>query len=272
MFCVDPALTMLAKHGYNVVRLPRTGIEPLDVFGRDANGIEALGRLPTIWENAGTVPVPQDGNVAADIKTVKTAALKASIGVRVLEEILTGLGASIPKVDFAYNRKKSLTFSFGNIQIVKVDPFVVGQYLKVGDLQSGNPWVARYFFDDDAEAFIITEVLKSDAVTVSTGSESGASAGVDVKAIEGVVGGSVSVEANNAEKTEVTYKGMPARHLTFGFKAFRISYHNGVWKVAGVDPSKGETYLDAEETAAEGMLLARRGDSVGRVSLSRAGV
>jgi hypothetical protein len=272
MFCVDPSLTMLAKYGYNVVRLPRTGIEPLDVFGRDANGIEPLGRLPTIWENAGPVPAAQDGNVAAEIKTVKTAALKASIGVRVLEEILTGLGASVPKVDLAYSRKKSITFSFGGIQIAKVDPFDVGKYLKEGDLQSGNPWVARYFFEDDAEAFVITEVLKSDAVTVAAESAAGASVGVDIKALEGAVGGGVSVEPNNAEKSEVTYKGKPPRHLTFGFKAFRISYHNGVWKVAGVDPNKGETYLDAEDTPAEGVLLARRGDSVGRVSFNRTGV
>ena len=264
MFCVDPALMLLAKYGYNVVRLPRTGIEPLDVFGRDRNGIELLGRLPTIWENAGPVPPIQGGNVAAEIKTVTTAALKASIGLRVLEDVLTGLGASIPKVDFAYSGKKSLTFSFGNIQIAKVDPFEVGKYLKAGDLQSGNPWVGRYFFDDDTDAFVITEVLKSDAVTVSADSSSGTSVGMDVKALEEVVGADVKVEAGGTNKSEITYKGQ--RHLTFGFKAFRIAYDDGVWKVSGVGPQQGDVYLEATDEAVQPPLLAKREGRVGRVS------
>src|ERR1700722_5255378 len=31
----DPSVTYLNKLGYNVVKLPRTGIEPMDVIGRD---------------------------------------------------------------------------------------------------------------------------------------------------------------------------------------------------------------------------------------------
>jgi hypothetical protein len=33
--CKDPSLTYLNRYGYNVVTLPRTGLEPLLVLGRD---------------------------------------------------------------------------------------------------------------------------------------------------------------------------------------------------------------------------------------------
>lgn len=267
MFCVDPSLTLLAKYGYNVVRLPRSGIEPLDVFGRDRNGIELLGQLPSIWVTSATAPVVKGGNVAAEIKTVSTSSLKASIGLRVLEDMLSGFGATIPKVDSAYTGKRSLTFSVSNIEIVKVEPFELGKYLVEGDLQGSNPWVGRYFLDDDAEAFIITEVLKSDAVTVSADSSSGTTMGLDIKALEKLVGADVKVEAGKTNQSEVTYKG--PKRLTFGFKAFRITCESGVWKVGGVDPTKGDVYLDASsDAAAQPLMLAKREGRVGRVSMS----
>ena len=47
MACSDPSLTYLNGFGYNVIRLPRKGIEPLDVLGRDQS-LEKLGALPDI--------------------------------------------------------------------------------------------------------------------------------------------------------------------------------------------------------------------------------
>ncbi len=269
MFCKDPSLTLLAKYGYNVVRLPRTGIEPLDVIGSDRAGVEALGRLPTIWDTPAKVPAVEDGNVAGEIKTVTTAELKLSVGLRVLEDILSGLGASVPRVDFAYTGQRSLKFTFGNIRIAKVEPFAVGEYLKAGDLHTANPWVGRYFLDDDADALVLTEVLKSDAVSVTADSSGGTTAGVDVKAIQNVVGGEVKVGVSGSNQSEVTYTG--PRHLTFGFKAYRLVYDSGRWGVAAVDPSKGDTFLSPGDEGAAPVLLAHEGGRFGRVTLRSRG-
>ena len=40
----DPSVTYLNKLGYNVVKLPRTGIEPMDVIGRDQT-VQWLGPI-----------------------------------------------------------------------------------------------------------------------------------------------------------------------------------------------------------------------------------
>lgn len=270
MFCNDPSLTLLAKYGYNVVRLPRTGIEPLDVIGRDRNGIEPLGRLPTVWHSKADVPVIEGGDVAAEIKTIRTASLKISLGLKVLGDILGALGASIPRLDFAYGNMESLQFSFGDIKISKVAPFEVGAYLKKGDLQVGNPWVERYLQEDDVDAFVITEVLKSDAVSVIVSTKGSSGAGIDLTAIQKAVGAEVKVEAESGTNSAVTYKGKT--HLTFGFKAFRIGYdfnENGIgeWEITGIDPKKGNVYLDASQQAVSSVLFAERDGRVGRVNL-----
>lgn len=270
MFCQDKSLTLLAKYGYNVVRLPRTGIAPLDVLGRDGAKIERLGRLPVIWNSQGQVPTISMGDIAAEIKTVTTATLKTSLGLRILEDILSGLGAAVPRLEFAYGKKRSLQFAFDNIRIDKVEPFDVGQYLKQGDLQTGDPWVGRYFFDDGTDAYIITEILTSDSVSVLASSEDSSDVGVDVPRIQAVIGADLKVEVGASRKSEVTYKGQ--RHLTFGFKAFQIGYdYNdqgaGEWCVRGVDPSKGDVYLDATQKESQPLLLAEQRGRVARVDL-----
>lgn len=271
MFCRDQSLTLLAKHGYNVVRLPRTGIEPLDVLGRDHNGIERLGRLPVIWHSNVAVPTISDGNVAAEIKAIRTSALKVSFGLKILEDILSGLGgAAIPRLDTAYSAAESLQFAFGNIRIGKVDPFDVGTYLKGGDLQVGNPFVDRYFFEDSADTYIITEVLKSDSVTVIPSSKSDLGGGVDISAIQNSVGAAIKVETGSESKSAVTYKG--PTHLTFGFKAFRAGYDYdesgvGSWVITGINTNKGDVYLDASELETQPVLLTEVGNRIGRVEL-----
>lgn len=269
MLCRDKALTILAKYGYNVIRLPRTGIEPLDVIGRDRGSVERLGRLPAIWESAAAEPPPVTAEVATEIKSLATAFLRASVGLRLLEDILAGLGAAVPRVDFAYARKSSLQFTFANIEVAKVDPFDVGRFLGKGDLATSNPWVSRYFFDDDTNAYVITEVLKSDTVTVVATVDNEVGAAVDIEALQKVVGAQVEVRVGAGMQSEVTYRGR--RHLSFAFKAFEIAFDfdlkgAGEWRIRGTKPD-GKVYLDDASEAAEAPLLAERDGSVGRINL-----
>lgn len=47
--CKDPRLTYLNDFGYNVVRLPRRGIVPLGVIGKDDGSQNWLGTLDQIY-------------------------------------------------------------------------------------------------------------------------------------------------------------------------------------------------------------------------------
>jgi len=64
-FCEDPALTYLNRLGYNVIRLPRTGLMPLEVLGSESGRApEPLGRLDSVWESKLPVPAVTSGDVA----------------------------------------------------------------------------------------------------------------------------------------------------------------------------------------------------------------
>jgi hypothetical protein len=231
--CSDPALTYLNNLGYNVVRLPRTGIEPLDVLGRDGKSLERLGRLEQVWTSTAAVPAPGPAGSAAAIKGQRTDGLNLSVGLKILSSALGAMGAVVPELGFAYNRARKIQFSFGDVETLGVDPLAVGAYLGAGDLASTNPFVARYFTDGDAEAYVITEVLRSGTVIVSATTESGASVSVDVPAIAGAVGGKVSVGTTGTGSNDLTFTGVP---VVFGFKAFGIAHVGGSWQVHGVKP------------------------------------
>jgi hypothetical protein len=243
--CKDPSLTYLNKYGYNVVKLPRTGIDPLLVLGRDS-GLTSIGTLATVWKTPGPPPQPGPPHPAASVEGQQTERLDLSIGLKLLSNALAAFGATTPSVDFAYRTASKVQFSLVNVISVSIDPFVVGEYLATGDLNLTNPFVQRYFDDDDSKAYIITEVLKSDSVAVTATDSSGTEVKVDVPAISGVVGASVSVAPSSEGSATITYKGPNA--VTFGFKAFEIVYANGRWAVNGVGPA-GAMAMAAEAGA-----------------------
>jgi hypothetical protein len=231
--CKDPSLTYLNKYGYNVVKLPRTGIEPLMVLGRD-KGLTPIGTLGTVWKTPGPAPQPGPPRPASAVEGQRTEKLDLSIGLKLLANALAAFGATMPSVDFAYHKASKVQFNFVHVVTVAIDPFVVGDYLATGDLNLNNPFVQRYLDDDDSQAYIITEVLKSDSVAVTATDSSGTEIKVDVPAISGVVGANVSVAPSSEGSAQITYKGPEA--VTFGFKAFEIVYANGRWTVSGVNP------------------------------------
>jgi hypothetical protein len=233
--CKDPALNYLGKQGYNVVRLPRAGIAPLDVLGRDRRTIERLGSLDRIWKSGQDAPGVSDPQPAANIDGRKTSKLNLSIGLKFLSDVLGAMGAELPELGFAYKRAKTLQFTITNVHAVSIPPFQLGEFLAEGDLDTRNPFVSRYFVDEDTDAFVIFETLTSDAITVAAETSSGQEISLDVPAIQQTVGANVEVSVQSDSSRSVTYKGETP--LTFGFKAFQVEFVDGRWEVESVKPS-----------------------------------
>jgi hypothetical protein len=254
--CQDPRLTYMNDLGYNVVRLPRTGIKPLGVLGRDNKTINYLGTLDQIWNTTATPPSPGAPNSVSALAGQATSDIKLSVGLDILANALSGMfGAAAPSLKFAYNKAKSVQFKFGEVQTVGIDPFIVGNYLASGDLKDGNAFVARFFHAPETEAFVITEILQAKSISVTAKADSGGDVGVDVPAIQSTLGGKVNVTTSSSSNTDVTYTGN--EYLTFGFKVFGIAIIDGTWQVHGVPPSGDVSF--APGTQIEPVLLSRSG-------------
>jgi hypothetical protein len=184
-----------------------------------------------MWTSNIPVPLPQPPTPAANIEGQTTGELKLSLGLKFLAATLSAMGARIPDLGFAYSRASTVQFVFANVRAVEIDPLTVGDFLSRGDLHVTNPFVQRYFLDDDADAFIVTEVLQSDQLLVTARTERATELTVDVPAIQQIVGANVAVSTRNAAQTQVGYKG--SDFLTFAFKAYSVAFRNGRWAVEG---------------------------------------
>src|SRR5262249_9766038 len=242
--CTDKSLNYLNGLGYNVVRLPRKGIDPLDVLGREGKSIERLGRLDQLWTSNKPVPPIGSPQPAAHINGQQTGEMSASIGLKLLSGMLKAIGAAVPEISFAYSKARTLQFTFGNVTTRAVVPLAVGEFLSEGDIHSSNPFVDHYFNDDNTDAFVITEILESSEITVSAKDNRGGQISADIPAIKDVVGANVSVSAKTAASNEITYKG--AESVAFGFKVFAIAF-DGRWRITGVAANSGLAFAAGSE-------------------------
>jgi hypothetical protein len=258
--CKDPSLTYLNSSGYNVVKLPRTGIEPMLVLGKRSS-LELLGKLSSIWKTTAPEPIPGPPIPVAELDGKKSDKLELSIGLKMLANVLQGLGlgGALPSLDFAFTRARKVQFTYSNVTSTSIMPLDAGNYLASGDLNTNNPLVEAYFLGDDGDAFLIVDVLKSDTLTVTASAEDGTDVKLDVPAIQGLVGGKIGVQSGNAGDSTISFKGPTA--IAFGFKAFGIAFQNGKWSLVGVKPSGDMAFAVGDEGSGDsaGVLFTTTG-------------
>ncbi len=255
--CKDPRLTYLNDLGYTVVRLPRTGIRPLGLLGKDYGSISYLGSLEQIWITPEPVPIPEAPHTVSALSGAGTSDIKLSAGLDILANAISGMfGAAPPSLNFAYHNSKSVQFRFTDVQSSSIDPFLIGNYLASGDLKLGNPFT-RYFNDAGAEAYIISEVLQAKAISVTAKDQDGVAVDVDVPAIQAALGAKVGVATSAANSSEVTYIG--PEYLTFGMKLFGIGIANGEWQIRGVKADGAHAFAMEESAAVNPVVLVRNG-------------
>lgn len=202
-----------------MVRLPRTGIEPLDILGRSGNQVVDLGSIKTVWDSKKVLPNNPIENTAANISGKRTSRLDVSLGLSILDDIFNGMGVSFPKIKEAYQKASFIEFMFNDVSAPQYEPLEVGEYLAKGYLSTDNPVVKHYLLDDKNQAYLITEVLKSNEITVLAYDEHGNEIDTDIDLIKSGVGGSVSVKNGNTKTSSIAYTGNTK--LTFGFKYFK---------------------------------------------------
>lgn len=235
MGCKDPSLTYLNNFGYNVVRLPRAGIEPMDVLGKDKS-LEKIGRLSELITSTVPIPPVTGPTAVASLNGKKTDNLDAKIGLKLLGDILGGMASAVglPTLKVSFDQARSVQFEFKNVVSFAVDQAAIGAYVAPAVL-ADNPVNDHYLSNEDTTEYVIFEVLKSNAISVIPKSKKNVGVAVDVPALQAAVGANVEVKVGAASEAEITFTG--ADLLTFGFKCFRVEFVNGRWRVLGAKAS-----------------------------------
>lgn len=248
--CSDPALTHLKSIDYNVIRLPREGIEPLTVLGWSKNSVQVLGKLSDLVVEPGTALPPVSTGLATNVNGRRSSSLKIGIGLDILGGMISALGGGKLGASVNWTNAKTVTFLFENVESASVPAIPVGRYLQNGDLDERSPAIAPYL-TGGGRLLVLVDVLKSDKISVQFNSDAGIGATLDVPVIEGAVGGNLKVDASRKAQGILTFAGQ--RKLSFAFKCFQVVLKDGELRLVSVDT--GSVYASVDAEKAKGVIL-----------------
>lgn len=237
--CVDRTAKAMADQGYNLVKYPRADIDPLNVVADVGGRFEWLGPITDVWSSAVPVPTPNI-SAAPNFEYTQSNEYRGAFGLQILQGLLRNIGGSGRT---SVSKQTTLTFKYHDPERYVVSPLQVGAFLKAGDLDVANPFLAAFLGgDDQSDFFVITEVLRSQGLTVTAANSNAKELAADVQAMGNLANGTISASATEESQKSIMFEG--TQPLTFAFKAFEIAFVDGAWTVLGV--ASNAEFLSAE--------------------------
>jgi len=241
----DPLLTALKSFGYNVVRLPRTDVRPLQILTKNGNNLERLGELTTLFNVGSNIPLPPvtKDTIASGISGKRSGKLNIGVGLNLMGNIIGAMGGSSAGLETQYQQAKTASFEFQNVLEDSIEIAKLDQFLTDAKLNPFSTYVRELLETDNI--YITTSTIKSKKFILEAERSDGQSVKVDVPVVQQVVGGSVKVGVELSSSSKVSFDGPVP--LVFGFQAIRIIYNAGQY--SAFDPAQKVALkgLDEEE-------------------------
>ena len=225
MSCNDPYLKSLRSFGYNVIRLPKADVTPLQLLTKSGDSLGRIGDLATVLLPRGSValPVMKRDTAVASLSGQRSGDLSLGVGLSILGSVIGAMGGSKLGLDLKYKNAKTVTFEFQDVLEDRIDVAALDQYLSDADVSPFSTHVGQLLEAD--QIYVTTATLKSNKIAVEAKSSQDTALDVSIPEIKGVVGGNVKVGPASATASKVTFEGgLP---LVFGFQAARLVYDNG---------------------------------------------
>ena len=221
----DPVLSLLKDFRYNVVRLPRANIRPLQLFEKQDKDLVFLGEMPKLFKAGASGPLPtiSDDEQAAFINGQRTRDLNLSVGLSILSGIIGALGGGTLGLNVGYKRASALSFVFDDVKVNQIDRLDLSRFLTNATIDEAVGPPAKLVEAD--KIYVVSNVIKSKKFTTEAKKSDGTSVGVDVPVIQNAMTGKVQVKTEGSSQSKVTYEGNVP--LVFGFQAIRLIYDKG---------------------------------------------
>ena len=139
------------------------------------------------------------------------------MGLKFLERLLSQIGAAGVGLETSFKNADSIEFEYQNVLVDSVYPVKIGKYLL-----SVSPDVSLLMeaINDEGEAYVITETLKSNAFGVTAYDEMDAELDIDISALKQLLSATPKIGLSKDEKNVLSFEG--EKFLRFAFKAIAV--------------------------------------------------
>lgn len=223
--CRDDALvSVLNQHGYNPLLLPRSGIEPPEIYIYDNDTLRRWGRLATSVPK-GSLPAELNGGDQADISHSESSRKSLSAAGSFLADALRCIGVTgAPKLDLSFAQGYEVTFSFSGVTWRGLDPADIGAALRAGFEPGAIPAEQVQL----GLVHIAYDYAYARSLRMTVAATGKSSLDLNAVKIEGFVdlGGKAEVEVASRSSLLFKGKGKPA---AFACKIGQVRRVKGAW-------------------------------------------
>ncbi|MBM3212429.1 hypothetical protein FJZ33_09425 [Candidatus Poribacteria bacterium] len=225
MLCNDPLVNYLKSFGYNVIRLPKEDVKPLQVLSRKGKDLNRLGDLVSLLVTGSNIPLPAiiENKRLANFSGQRTSDLSPGVGISILGSFISAMGGSNLGLGIKYQQAKTVAFEFQDVYEDKVEIIKLDQYLTDADINPASKYMVELLEED--ELYITTATIKSTKFAVEAKKSNGVALDISIPEIQGVVGGNVKVSGSLTVSSKIIYES--SFPLVFGFQAVRLFYDQG---------------------------------------------
>ncbi|HRK29159.1 MAG TPA: hypothetical protein PK239_17930 [Chitinophagales bacterium] len=219
---------ILREKGYLNVALPQTGIAPLQMVIKEQGAAKSLGNitLDAFFKPDISAPPGIQKEQAIEISGSLTSAVEDQAELSILEQLLSRFGIGKIKSGFSLQLGTVIEFSFNNpqketIALLDLDNFLTGAIFQEGNFNTYEERLKR------GDLYVITDVLKSDEISITVKSGSNVGAGATLT-LENVIDFNANIDHSTTNTSSMTHK-RKGEMLVFGFKAVIINYDKPGW-------------------------------------------
>jgi hypothetical protein len=228
--CKDKSISLLNDLGYNVVRYPKSGIEPLGFVVKQSNKYELVSKIQNLWISELEIPISKREQVP-DLNIIESNEIKGGFGIKTLLDIF--------KVNLNVNglKDKSIKLVIINPQRVYCDFDSIANFIRKGDVNIDNA-VSDFIFDGKSRVFVILETIVSSELKIIISGKSEAEAKVSAEELSENLNANVQFGSSNSNNNEIYFKSNDSA-VTFGFKSSEIVFEDGKWSMKLPQSSNG---------------------------------
>ncbi len=231
----DELVQVFREYGYCLVRLPRTGVQPLQLLARNRDGSYALmgavGRLFQAHPDYPEPSLPPEKPAPSQILGRESTKLKRSIGLELLGNFTEALGLGDASADIENERVDKISFELHQVKVQEIDFFDLDRFLNRAELDSAAKDSVQKVKNGDL--YIISAILKAKAFSIKTYDENEKAIKAIVQDNHEIIGIKGEIGTNQENEHNITYTG--EQELIFAFKAAQIKYENSTFRTVEAD-------------------------------------
>jgi hypothetical protein len=214
----------LKPYNFTAIQLPRRDLNPNDVLLRGNGSFDQkVGDVTMLFGADATPPPVSSGEPAGSIARSYEKKVELGIGARILGALFGAAPSSQLGANLEAKHASALSITYEDVTQDTVAVLALQGWLENARVETSRQ--AMQWLNDEKLA-AVTAILRTAKLSIVAQKQDGGAIKLNVPEIEGIVGGQITVAADQQSSDKLTFTGQAP--IAFGFQAFVMNFEGNV--------------------------------------------